>query len=88
MAQDKITSTQEKVIRYNARLNQKEMVNEAHLAKENGVSYGMYKAGIRKTDASEGYAIHQTDVLHRTEKDENAPKPIATIKRGVKPCKN
>ncbi len=81
----KYTTTQEQAIRRIARQNRELMVDEAQRAKENGVTYGMYKAGITKAaEETSDYSVHQTDTLHRTEKTTNDTKPVATIKRGIR----
>ena len=61
--------------------NTKNIVNDNEAAKSFGVSYGEYKAGVRKEEVETEYAVNCTMFLNRTKKDASSDKVVAFIKR-------
>ena len=49
-------------------------------AKEIGISYGQYKAGIIPDDSPSEYAVSSSDYLKRSEKKEPSQKALAAIR--------
>ncbi len=60
--------------------NRLEIGNDSQKAKEIGISYGKYKAGMKPTDSQSDYAVHKREHLTKTEKEEPEQKISATIR--------
>lgn len=62
------------------RENRENIMEDARKAKENGISYGHFKAGITKSNENSEYTSHSSEYLQKNEPLESDEKPKAHIK--------
>ena len=60
--------------------NRLDIGNDSVKAKEIGISYGQYKAGIMPDDSPSEYAVSSSDYIKRSEKKEPEVKAAASIR--------
>ena len=60
--------------------NTLDIMNDALKARENGVTYGQYKAGIRPAEEESEYSVSKTEFVKKTESVGPVKKGIAFIK--------